>query len=389
MNPLKIRVCVYTSTRAEYGLMRRLIKEIDSSGVLELRLLVSGTHLAAAHGMTLDEITKDGVEPDACVDIEPCDDSPQGICRSMGMAMARYGRYFGQSRPDVLVVLGDRWEAFCCAASAHVHGIPIAHIHGGETTSGAIDEAFRHSITKMALYHFPCCDAYRKRIIQMGEAPERVFDVGALGVENIQGMRFMEKAELERSLGLDLDTPFFLITYHPETLGRDGPAASFSALLGVLDQFRDHRFIFTGANADAGGQKINALQNEFQRRHKGQCLIVSSLGSLRYLSAMKLCRAVVGNSSSGIIEAPALGVPTINIGDRQKGRVRALSVIDCTADHRAIFDAFKKLDRTGFQADIKAMEIPFKKEGTAKMIRQILETADFAENTKIFYDIKA
>jgi len=382
------KICVYTSTRAEYGLLRNLIHKIHKSSELRLQLLVSGTHLIADHGMTIQEISKDGFEP-ACVDIELVDDSSAGICHSMGMAVSKYGKFFTEYTPDILVLLGDRFEAFCCATAAQICGIPIAHIHGGETTQGAFDEAFRHSITKMAHLHFPCCEAYRRRIVQMGEQPGSVYNVGALGVENIRQLKFMGRKELEASLGFKLDTPFFLVTFHPVTLEKNTFKEQFAQLLAALDQYSDHKFIFTGANADTGGKIINQMQGDYQKKHPHQCLVVESLGYLRYLSAMKLCDAVVGNSSSGILEAPALNVPTLNIGNRQKGRVRTNSIVDCDPLKKSILTGLRQISNSSFQSKLGNMTTPFEKKDTARVIKETLETADLKDILKkVFYDIE-
>lgn len=366
-------ICVYTSTRADYGILRNLLKKIDGSSGLNLQLLASGTHLVAEQGMTIDEIHTDGFSPVKCVDIDLSDDSPTGVCHSMGVAISLYGKFFAEYKPDLLVLLGDRFETFCCAAAAQVSRIPIAHIHGGELTQGAVDEAFRHSITKMAHFHFPCCEIYRNRIIQMGEIPGNVYNVGALGAENIRRIKLMEKEALEKSIAFKLDKPFFLLTFHPVTLEGNTSEKQLKELFLALESYPDHKFIFTGSNADAGGQKINRMLNEFKEGHPGQCIVEASLGFLRYLSAMKLCDAVVGNSSSGILEAPVFRKPTVNIGDRQKGRACTESVIHCDPEKDSIIDALKKAVTAGFQLKIKQMEIIFEKPGTAEAIKKILK----------------
>ncbi|MBU0969605.1 MAG: UDP-N-acetylglucosamine 2-epimerase (hydrolyzing) [Proteobacteria bacterium] len=383
------KICVYTSTRAEYGLLRNLIRQIHASPELVLQLLVSGTHLVSDQGMTIEEIIRDGFGPDRCVDIELTDDSSEGVCHSMGIAISEYGKFFAEHAPDMVVVLGDRFEAFCCAVAAQVSCIPIAHIHGGESTQGAIDEAFRHGITKMAHLHFPCCEAYRHRIIQMGEQPGHVYNVGALGVENIRRLKFMGREELEGSLNFKLDKPFFLVTFHPVTLEKKGAKDQFEQLLAALDQYPHYKLIFTGSNADTGGRGINEMQEEYKKRHPGQCLGVPSLGYLRYLSAMRLCDAVIGNSSSGILEAPALKVPTINIGDRQKGRSRVQSIVDCDPSKEAILAALERINTQAFQWGLSTMTLPFEKSGTAKKIKEILEKADLKDILKKeFFDIR-
>lgn len=382
------KICVYTSTRADYGLLRALIKEISESSKLSLQLLVSGTHLVSDQGMTIEEIYKDGFEPASCVDIDLTDDSSKGVCRSMGIAISEYGKFFAENTPDLLLVLGDRFEAFCCASAARVCCVPIAHIHGGETTQGAIDEAFRHGITKMAHLHFPCCDAYRSRIIQMGEPPQHVHNVGALGVENIRSLKLMERKDLEDAMNFKLDMPFFLVTFHPVTLEKNSFREQFVQLLGALDQYPHYKLIFTGSNADTGGRVINQMQKDYKKKYPERCLVVQSLGYLRYLSAMKLCDAVIGNSSSGILEAPALKVPTINIGDRQKGRVRTKSIVDCDPSKRSILAVLEKLKNKAFRSSLESMTIPFEKPGTSKMVKEILEKADLKDILKkFFYDI--
>ncbi len=382
------KICVFTSTRADYGLLRNLIREIDNSHELSLQLLVSGTHLVADQGMTVNEIQADGYPLDHCVDIELHDDSPAGICNSMGVAISRYGQALKVIQPDILVILGDRFESFCCAAAATVCRIPIAHIHGGETTEGAIDEAFRHSISKMAYLHFASCETYRNRIIQLGEAPNRVFNVGALSIENIRQLKLLEKEELARLIGFDLDKPFFLITFHPVTLENNTAAAQFCQLTTALNQFPNINCIFTFANADTDGNLINKMIREYQFLHPDRCMATPSLGYLKYLSAMKNCIAVIGNSSSGIMEAPAMKVPTVNIGDRQKGRVRTNSIVDCEPDATSIKNAIFSIMQSTFRQSINNMPIPFEKEGTSNLIIEKLKSFNIKNSLKKkFYNL--
>jgi len=381
------RIIIFTSTRAEYGLLRRLALKVEQADGLDLTLLISGTHLILDQGLTIKEIQLDGIKAIECIDIDLSDDSTTGICRSMGIAIKNYGEFFHNFAPDLLLLLGDRYETFCCAATAQICGIPVAHVHGGERTEGVIDEAFRHSITKMSHLHFPCCEEYQNRIIQMGESPERVYNVGSLGVENIKKMKFLKKLELENAIGFKLDKPFFLVTFHPVTLEKNSSQEQFAQLLQALDHYTDHRFIFTGSNADTGGQVINQMQNDYKRIHPDQCLVVPSLGYLRYLSAMKLCDAVIGNSSSGILEAPVLKAPTINIGDRQKGRVRTQSVVDCDPFKNSILKALETVSDNKFQLNLKSMDIPFDKPDTVKTIKSILQKVDLKNILKKeFYD---
>ena len=366
------KICIFTSTRAEWGLQQGLAELIRDSEILQLQLLVSGSHLSAKLGMTIDEIETAGFQVDERVDILKFDDSPIGICQAMGLALSCYGEALQWLSPDLIVILGDRYESFCLAAAAQVLRIPIAHIHGGETTEGAVDEAFRHSITKMAHIHFASCEEYRRRIIQLGESPERVFNVGALGVENIRKISMLERDVLSQSIGFPLDAPFFLVTFHPVTLENATAGSQLDELLAALEQFPEYRVLFTKANADTDGQVVNDKLDAYVAVYADRCLVVASLGLQRYLSAMKLCAAVVGNSSSGIIEAPTMNVPTVNIGDRQKGRVRARSVIDCEPNRASIKNALDAVLDEIFYSSIQYMKSPFEKDDTAA---EIVETS--------------
>ncbi len=382
------RICIFTSTRAEWGLLRGVAELIRQSEELQLQLLVSGSHLSEKHGMTIHEIEADGFAVDTRVDILQFDDTSTGICKAMGQALSGYGESLEQLRPDLLVVLGDRYESFCVAAAAQIQRIPVAHIHGGETTEGAVDEAFRHSITKMAHLHFPSCEEYRRRIIQLGEDPERVFNVGALGLENIRKIPLMDREELAASIQFKLDRPFFLVTFHPVTLENATSGEQFKNLLMALDQFPDHGIIFTKANADTEGQIINDRIDSYANAHPERCLAVASLGLRRYLSAMKICDAVVGNSSSGILETPAFGVPTVNIGDRQKGRLRIRSIIDCAPDQGVIVAAIQKALDPQFRNSLQGMEYSCEQENTAgRIVEKIQQINLDGLLKKSFYDL--
>lgn len=376
MNRLKRRICVYTSTRAEYGLLRGVLKEIESAPTLQLQILASGMHLSPEFGMTIQEIRADGFEPDETIDILLSNDTPVAICKSMGLAMIGYGEALQRLKPDIVVVLGDRFETFCMAAAAQVCRVPVAHIHGGETTEGVIDEAFRHSITKMSHLHFASCDAYRQRIIQLGEFPDRVFNVGALGVENIRRTSLMERSDLAESIGFNLERPYFLVTFHPVTLEKTTAEGQFQSLLDALDCLPKFNVILTKANADTDGRVINRMIDEYSEKRAERCLAVASLGALRYLSTMKYAAAVIGNSSSGIMEAPSLNVSTVNIGDRQKGRVRAESVVDCEPSVAPIEAAILKVISPGFQQTLKDVSNPYDKSGTAREIVSEITAVD-------------
>ncbi len=388
MKPLKRKICVYTSSRAEYGLLKGVMEKIEASESLRLQILASGTHLSPEFGMTIQEIRDDGFDPDETVEVLLSGDTPTAICKSMGLAMVGYGETLQRLKPDIVVLLGDRFETFCMAAAAQVCRVPLAHIHGGETTEGAIDEAFRHSITKMSHLHFASCEAYRQRIIQLGETPEWVFNVGALGVENIRRIPLMERGELAESIGFDLEKPYFLVTFHPVTLEKNTSEKHFGSLLAALDAFPEYNVIFTKTNADTDGRVINRMIEGYVAKRPERCLAVISLGVLRYLSAMKYATAVIGNSSSGILELPSFKIPTINVGDRQKGRVRAGSVIDCEPSAASIKAAIQQGISLKFHDALKDTENPYEKAGTAREIVSAIAAFDPAELLKkSFYNI--
>ena len=370
------KIAIFTATRAEYGLLKNVIYEIASSEELQLQLFVSGSHLSTEFGMTVTEIIADGFKVDRSVEMVLSHDTPTGICKSMGLALIGYGEALNSLSPDLLVILGDRYEAFCAAAAAQICRIPVAHIHGGEATEGLIDEAFRHAITKMSHLHFACCEAYRQRIIQLGEAPDRVFNVGALGVENIRRTKLMDRTELAESIGFGLEKPYFLVTFHPVTLEKSTASGQFHDLLEALDAFPEYNVIFTKTNADTDGRVINRLIDDYVGKHPERCLAVTSLGMRRYLSAMKYCAAVIGNSSSGIVEAPSFKVPTVNIGDRQKGRIRVGSVIDCNPFADSIKAGIHKGTSPKFHQALKDIENPYEQVATAHQIVATIATID-------------
>lgn len=382
------KVCIYTSTRADYGLLKRLLSEIRNRSELTLQLLVSGTHLSPEFGATLKEILADGFSPDETVEMLLSADTPTAICKSMGLALIGYGEAVSRLRPDMAVVLGDRFETFCMASACQVHRIPIAHIHGGETTEGAMDEAFRHAITKLSHLHFTSCEAYRDRVVQLGEAPESVFNVGALGVENLHLTQWLSQDALSRELNFDVSAPFLLITFHPVTLEAATAREQFQALLNAVEAMPQLKLIFTKANADTDGRVINRMMEEYAARRTGRCLALSSMGTQKYLSAMKYAAAVLGNSSSGIIEAPSLNVPTVNIGDRQKGRIQAPSIINALPETGAIREALKKALSPSFRKSLQTNINPYDIKGTCSRIVDIMAGTDIAVILKKkFYDL--
>jgi GDP/UDP-N,N'-diacetylbacillosamine 2-epimerase (hydrolysing) len=383
------RICIFTGTRAEYGLLRWVMQRIQDAPELTLQVVATGMHLSPEFGMTIQEIGADGFKPDETVEILLSSDTPTAICKSMGLAMIGYGEALQRLKPDMVVLLGDRFETFCMAAAAQVCRVPLAHIHGGETTEGAIDEAFRHSITKMSHLHFASCEAYRQRIIQLGEAPGRVFNVGALGVENIRRTSLMERSELAESIGFNLEKPYFLVTFHPVTLEKSTSEVQFQSLLDALDEFPEYNVIFTKANADTDGRVINRLIDDYTEKRSERCLAAASLGAQRYLSAMKYAAAVIGNSSSGLVEAPSFKIPTINIGDRQKGRIQAASTLNCSPDANAIRQTIGHALSPAFQENLSDISNPYDRPGTCSRIVGLLEKTDiFGITQKAFHDVR-
>jgi UDP-hydrolysing UDP-N-acetyl-D-glucosamine 2-epimerase len=384
-----VRTCVFTGTRAEYGLLTPLLKRLEADADTELTLLVSGSHLSERHGHTVDAIRADGFAIGAEVALPLHDDSRLGVALAMGEAVSGCARALDGIKPDLLVLLGDRWECLACATAASLLGVPVAHIHGGETTEGAVDEQFRHAITKLSRLHFTSCEPYRKRVIQLGEEPDTVFNVGALGVENVKTVPLMDRDALETDLDFSLDNRFLLVTYHPVTLAEDGAAETegfFAGLESVLAEDESLKAVITGANADPGGSLVDARAAQLHDRFPGRTLVTPSLGLIRYLSAMRLCTAVAGNSSSGILEAPSFNVPTVNVGDRQKGRERAASVFDCAPDADAVARTLRHaLSPKG--ADVaKQARNPYEKYGTSQRMLDILKQGT-PKGAKPFFDI--
>ena len=385
------RIGIMTGTRAEYGLLKSLMQEINKDNDLELYLIVSGMHLSPEFGMTYKEIEEDGFEINAKVEMLLSSDSPAGISKSIGLGVIGFADEFQRADLDMLILLGDRYEALSAAISAMVMRIPIAHLHGGELTEGAIDEGIRHSITKMSYLHFTSTEQYRNRVIQLGENPERVFYVGALGVENIKKINLMTKEELERSIHFEIDENTVIVTYHPVTLENNTVEEQFLNLLEVLDRNPKIRMIFTKANADTNGRIVNELIDKYVAQNSERACAFMSLGQKRYLSALKYCRIVIGNSSSGIIEAPSFGKPIINIGDRQKGRICADSVINCGYTQQEIQQAMETALTEEFENKARNCRNPYEKENTAANIISVIK--DYLLNDKIklkkgFYDIK-
>ncbi|MBD5487967.1 MAG: UDP-N-acetylglucosamine 2-epimerase (hydrolyzing) [Lachnospiraceae bacterium] len=389
-------ICVLTATRAEYGLLKNVILKLREESALHVNVIVTGMHLEKEFGETYREIEADGITIMAKIPIISKEDGAVGMSETMAEALVRFGHFFAENKQDMLVVLGDRYETMAVCIAAMNAQIPIAHIHGGEVTEGAIDDAIRHGITKMSFLHFTSTEVYRKRVIQLGEDPDRVFCVGALGVENILSQKLLEKSELEEAIQFSLGEKYCLVTFHPVTLEEGSGIKQINELLRVMDEMTEYRYLITKANVDAGGRMINECLEKFAEKRRERIFLTESLGMIRYLSAMKYCSMVIGNSSSGILEAPALGVPTVNIGDRQRGRVQAVSIVNCAPDTVAIKEAMKKVETVEFRGKI-AKDILLRKQSGAKpsesivsRIKEYLIEEDGAEIDlkKKFYNIE-
>jgi len=382
------RICIVTGTRADYGLLYGLMREVQADPDLRLQLVVTGMHLSPRFGETVEEIEEDGFEIDARVEMLLSSDTGVGTAKSIGLGVSGVADALDRLAPDVLVVLGDRFEMLAAAQAALVMRIPIAHIHGGETTEGAFDESIRHSLTKMAHYHFVVAEPYRRRVVQMGEPPDRVFTVGAPGLDQIRYTDLLDRTAFEESVDFELGDPTFLVTYHPATLGEVPPADAVQELLRALDRFDDARILFTKANADPQGRRINEVLESYCEGRSGARLY-ESLGQQRYLSALQHVDGVVGNSSSGLIEAPAFDVPTVNVGPRQQGRLRGPSVIDCAERADAIAAAIETACSSAFRKKIAGAESPYGRGDTATTIAAHLKECPLDESvlTKSFYDL--
>jgi GDP/UDP-N,N'-diacetylbacillosamine 2-epimerase (hydrolysing) len=383
------RICVVTGSRAEYGLLRWVLGGIREFNDLELQLVVTGTHLSPEFGLTYRTIEQDGFHIDARVEMLLSSDTAVGATKSLGLGLIGFADACTALRPDVLVVVGDRYEILAAAASAMIARVPIAHIHGGEATEGAIDESVRHAVTKMAHLHFVATEEYRRRVLQLGEQPERVFLVGGLGVDAIQRLALLERDELERALDFALGKRNLLVTFHAATLEEDSARAQVGELLTALAELRDTHCIFTLPNADTETHTITRLIEKFVAEHPRLSKAFRSLGDLRYLSCMKHCDAVVGNSSSGLTEAPTFRKGTVNIGDRQRGRLRAASVIDCEPNVVAIRAALRRLYSAEFVAQLPRTVNPYGEGGASEKIVQTLRTVSLdGILKKRFHDVR-
>lgn len=384
-------VCVVTGSRAEYGLLRWLMEALRDDSRVTLQVAVTGMHLDTAFGETWREIVGDGFQIDARIPMPLAGDSPADIAAAMGRVTAGTGKALAKLKPDLLVVVGDRFEILAAVQAAQPARIPVAHIHGGELTEGAMDDAMRHAITKLSHLHFTAADSYARRVVQMGEDPSRVFQVGALGIEAITHTDYLDRQALERDLGHSLSGPLLLITCHPETLALDGGDQTVArTLLTAFAQRPAMRAVFTGVNADPGRQTIDSLIQAFVAEYPERAHHHASLGQRRYLSLMRIAEAVVGNSSSGLLEAPAMGIPTVNIGGRQAGRLRAPSVIDCPEDVAAIGAALDRAMDDDFRSGLNPADSPYGGGNAAAQITEILATVPVEGLLrKRFHDLSA
>lgn len=356
---MKKKICVFTGTRAEYGLLKPLMSRIRKDKAFELQILVSGTHLSLDFGLTYKEIENDGFAITDKVETLISSDSPVAVSKSTGLGVIGYAESLDRLKPDLMVILGDRFESLAAATAALIARIPIAHIGGGEATYGLIDEAIRHSISKMSLLHFTSTELYRRKVIQLGEDPCRVYHVGSTGIDNIKEMRLLTKEQLERSLDFSLGERSLMVTFHPVTLDHATAGHQFQELVKALDRMHGVKIIFTKPNADTDGRNIINCMMDYADKNPDKAKVFSSLGQLKYLSCLKYVSAVIGNSSSGIIEAPSFGIPTVNIGDRQEGRLKAKSVIDVKPKADLISVALRKSLSTSFLRSCKNVKNPY------------------------------
>ena len=381
------KICIITGTRADYGLLRWVMQGIKDDQYLTLQIIATGMHLSPEFGLTYREIENDGFQIDRKVEMLTSSDTSVGIAKSMGLGMIGFADALSELSPDLIVVLGDRFEIFSAVSAALVARIPVAHLHGGELTEGAFDDALRHSITKMSHLHFVAAEEYRERVIQLGEQPDRVFLVGGLGIDNIKSLKLLDRAALEASLDFKLGPKNLLITFHPVTLETATAAEQMAELLGALAELEDTQFIFTMPNADTDGRVLIRMVEEFVVQHSNACAF-TSLGQLRYLSSIAHVDGVVGNSSSGLAEVPSFNKGTINIGDRQRGRIQAKNVINCDPTRKSILAALDKLYSPDFQKEMCEVKNPYGDGGASGKVVETIKNYTFDDIVKkSFYDL--
>lgn len=384
----KRKICIVTGSRAEYGLLYWLIKQVEVEKKLQLQLIVTGMHLSKKYGLTYKEIEKK-FKIDRKINIKLFSDTSTSISKSMGIAQTSFAKAYDELKPDIVVVLGDRYEIFSASSAAMIAKIPIAHLHGGEITEGSWDDSIRHSISKMAHLHFVATEEYKNRVIQLGEEPNRVFVTGGMGIENIKKLKLLSKSEFEKSINFKLNKKNLLVTFHPTTLENNTSKKQFREIINAIDELEDTNIIFTKSNSDLNGEIINKMIKNYTKKNEKKSIEISSLGQQRYLSALLYVDAVVGNSSSGVIEAPNFKIATINIGERQKGRIRAKSVIDSLPQKNDILKSLKKIYSKNFQKKLKVIKNPYDKGLSSKKIVDVLKHYKLKDILKKrFYNIK-
>lgn len=381
------KIAVITGTRAEFGLLTPLISSVNDEPNMILQLVACAMHLSPEFGFTLNDITDAGFKVDKKIECLLSSDSGVGVSKSIGLALISFAEAFEELNPDLIVILGDRSEMLAAATSATVANIPIAHIHGGETTEGAYDESFRHAITKMSFLHFASTESYRNRIIQLGESPERVFNVGAIGLDSMRELKLLDKKELEKELDFHFGEKNFLITYHPVTLENKTTQKQIDNILKACDKIENAKFIFTYANSDKEGRIINKMIDDYCQKNKN-AKAFRSLGQLKYLSTLRFMDAIIGNSSSGIIEVPFFNIPSVNIGDRQKGRISSKSVIHTSTEFEDIVNAINKALNKDFKSSIRNQDKIYGNGKAAEKILDIIKSFKLVDLKKTFFDIK-
>ena len=378
----KRKICVVTGTRAEYGLLSMLMKSINDDTNLELVIIATGSHLSPEFGLTYKEIENDGFHIDKKIETILSADTPTAIAKSTGLGMIGIADALSDLQPDLMIVVGDRYELLAASFSAVTSRIPIAHIHGGETTEGAFDESIRHSITKMSWWHFAAAEEYRKRIIQLGENPERVFNVGGLGVDIIKNSQLLSKEELIKKTGINFSSKNLLVTYQPVTVEDQTSKDNMHSLLEVLTEMNDINLIFTMPNADSDRNSIFSMIETFVSNYSDRAIVFTSMGHLNYMSTLQFVDGVIGNSSSGLLEAPSYQIGTINIGDRQKGRLKAESVIDCEPTKDSIKSALEIMYSKKFRSNLKSVLNPYGEGNATKKILEILKNSPLPKEIK-------
>jgi len=385
---MSIKVCVVTGSRAEFGQLEPLLKKLQDDNFFELQLVVTGSHLSIENGNTIEEIKKSGIKIAECIKIPNLDDnSRKGIAIQISELINLFAEYFEKNYPDLLISIGDRYEIFAVSVAASTLLIPIAHICGGSTTSGAIDEVYRHSMTKMSSVHFTTCDTYRNRVIQLGENPANVYNVGSLAIENCLHRELISEKELRNFIGLGEGKPYCVVTFHPVTLEKDSAEKELYELISAMDKFSEYSYIITLSNADSGGNKINEIWKK-EARKRNNFYIVPSLGMQKYLTALKYSQMMIGNSSSGTTEGPMMHIPVIDIGDRQKGRFFAQNIVHCEPNEKSIIAAIRKASTPEFKDFVKTVQNPFGNGDTSEKIIEILKDRSSSLSVKKeFYDI--